>query len=99
MGRIDVDAMLDEMSPQQFTEWIAAYNLDPWGMEMEQSAAVGAAICNTVLIVLASFGEGRPPEPLDANNFLPNKNADAKDRHYLTAEESAARMKMMYGKR
>jgi len=30
----DVDGMLDSMTPQQFSEWLAMYTIEPWGVEL-----------------------------------------------------------------
>lgn len=33
MGRVDVDAMLAEMSAPQLLQWMQVYRTDPWGEE------------------------------------------------------------------
>jgi hypothetical protein len=30
---VDVDGMLDGMTPQQFDEWMAMFTIRPWGIE------------------------------------------------------------------
>lgn len=29
----DVDGMLDRMHPEQFSEWMVEYKIEPWGLE------------------------------------------------------------------
>lgn len=64
--RADVDRFLDELTPEQFDEWLALYQLDPWG---EQRADL--RIANLALAVesmLAHFG--RDPR-LRAQDLMP----------------------------
>lgn len=32
-GYVNVDKMLDEITTEQFTEWLAEYRIEPWGDE------------------------------------------------------------------
>lgn len=50
MKRLDVDAMLSEMSASQFTEWQAYGELEPFGSLRDdfRAAQVGAAIVNNI---------------------------------------------------
>jgi hypothetical protein len=44
MGRVDVDAMLAELTWPQLREWMAFYQLDPWGgARTDLSAAIVAS--------------------------------------------------------
>lgn len=57
MHRPDVDAMLEEMTPQQWDYWQAFYSLDPWSGEREdwRAAMIAAVILNLFR------GKGDPP--------------------------------------
>ena len=59
MGRLDVDAMLSEITPEQFAEWAMADNLgilsDTWG----PAATVAATITNEISRIMAGFGGGK----------------------------------------
>lgn len=46
------------MTPEQFDEWRAAYNLDPWGDDWVQIARLEAAIIN-------ASGPSDPVQPAD----------------------------------
>ena len=49
-GRIDVDAMLEEMPNQLFEEWVAYDSVEPWGSEsVKRVIANGAALIANVL--------------------------------------------------
>lgn len=70
MGRTDVDAMLDEMTPHQLAEWRAYMDVvgsDPW----QRAAQVCWAFLTGVGMVIRAFG-GKPPE-LTPDQFLPYK--------------------------
>lgn len=43
MGRPDVDAMLEELTPEQIDEWAAYYDIEPWDTRL-----AAAAICATI---------------------------------------------------
>lgn len=30
---VDVDGMLERMTPEQFDEWMVLYTIEPWGIE------------------------------------------------------------------
>lgn len=45
-GRVDVDQMLDEMSPEQMNEWIAYYYTEPWGEEWLQTSLLCSIVAN-----------------------------------------------------
>jgi len=49
-GRHDVDAMLESMTAQQFNEWIAYYQLEPYGHEAVKDviATAASAICHAL---------------------------------------------------
>ena len=42
MGRVDVDGMLDGMGSATFTEWLAFFQLEPWGCEIEDGRAASS---------------------------------------------------------
>lgn len=44
-GQYDVDSMLDQMTSQQFEEWVAYYMVEQWGNEgIKQTIANAASI-------------------------------------------------------
>ena len=45
-GRLDVDQMLEEISPEQMDEWIAYYYTEPWGEEWLQSSLLCSIVAN-----------------------------------------------------
>ena len=44
---MNVDAMLADMEPSQFNEWIAYHQLEPWGDEWVQTGTIAAAVHNS----------------------------------------------------
>ena len=66
----NVDAMLADMEPGQFNEWVALYNLDPWGDDAVQAARLEAAIINH---------SAHPPEtPVNPADLVPTRANAAK---------------------
>lgn len=49
---IDVDGMLDSMTPQQFDEWMTAYIIRPWGIEPAVEEAKPAGDLNDSLTAM-----------------------------------------------
>lgn len=41
---LDVDAMLRDIEPWQFEEWIALYQLEPWGADWQQTGLLAAKL-------------------------------------------------------
>ena len=39
--------MLDELSPEQFDEWMTYFNMEPWGDQHRQNAKLIAGIFNS----------------------------------------------------
>lgn len=52
LGEVDVDGMLDRITPEQFVEWIAFYSLEPFGDEWRQAALIAAEAANAGKIAL-----------------------------------------------
>jgi hypothetical protein len=59
LGRLDVDAMLDEMTPEQMDEWIAFGVLEPFGDSWRQTGTIAAEINN---VYASKQSEIRDPE-------------------------------------
>lgn len=64
MGRCDVDAMLDEMTAEQLTEWQEFFACEPWGFPAESNLT---ALVTTVVANSAPFRSG---EPIPFSRFL-----------------------------
>lgn len=56
--------MLDEMTPRQFDEWIAYFELEAWGDDHRQNAMLMATVMN-------SQGGKKGGKPFTADDFLP----------------------------
>jgi hypothetical protein len=53
MKRLDVDQMLEELSPEQFDEWMGFYLVEPFGEQWRQTALIAAESRNAGVIALA----------------------------------------------
>ena len=74
LGRIDVDEMLNEISPSQFAEWIAAHNLGLNEESWLQAGTIAATIHNEIQSALHSYAGKQMPEksiqsPADYNPY------------------------------
>lgn len=69
MGQPNPDAMLAAMTPSQLGEWLAYYEIDPWG---EQRADLRAAIVATEIHRAAGSrrSDGQPIEPKQFMRFI-----------------------------
>lgn len=81
LGRPDVDGLLDELSSSQLAEWIAFYQLEPWGEERADLRA--GIVASTIANVNRSPKRKKPYAPED---FMP-RFEDEED-----PEETAARL-------
>lgn len=69
-GHVNVDAMLVSMSNLQFEEWIAYFQIEPFGDEWLRSAMLMTMIAN------ANRDKDLKPEPFEVNDFLPISQED-----------------------
>lgn len=65
LGRLDVDAMLSELTWPQMREWLAFYQIDPWG---GARGDVQAAIVSSTMANMWR-GKGKPARAVA--DFLP----------------------------
>lgn len=65
LGVIHPDYLLSNLTSRQFAEWIAEYNIEPFGQDRSDNvvARVGAALWNQK--------RGKGVEPIDADVFTP----------------------------
>lgn len=78
MGRLDVDALLAELSGAQLAEWRAADRLDPWGEERADLRAgiIAAEIANAA-------GRNEPAVPADFMPYLERPHPAEPDQREL----------------
>lgn len=69
MGRIDVDAMIAELTPEQFKELQAYHVLEPWGDDWRRSATVAAMAWNSALLAMGALKD--PPGPMTPSECIP----------------------------
>ena len=84
--------MLDEMTPEQFNEWMAYYTLEPFGDEWEQSAMVCATVFNTQVTKkhnLAKIEDYMPQFEVDGDN--------KKDKRKMNVDEAQEFFQRKYG--
>ena len=81
-GTIDVDGMLEEMTPGQLAEWMEIYALDPWGEERKDLRA--GIIASAAVAPYAK--KGHTPRPSD---FMPRFGEEARKPKQSLAEMKA----------
>ena len=56
-GRLDVEAMLNEMTPRQFAGWWQYYRLKPWGGDWHRTSLQTARMLNTIRALTGAKNE------------------------------------------
>jgi hypothetical protein len=96
LGYLDPDAMLDQMSPEQFDERIAHEIVEPWGEPWKVGGTIAATIVNAIAQYIAvRAGQNLPPTALaDPDDFVPRPSWFERDskRRVLSDEESERQM-------
>lgn len=96
LGRVDVDAMLDQITPEQFNEWLAYYRVEPFGDEWLAAATIAASSHNAGLMVAAAHGAKIDDEHFKkAEDFLPTFDKASKPKR-LNAVEMEHVLRMMF---
>lgn len=84
LGRPDVDGLLGELSSSQLAEWLAFYQLEPWGEERADLRA--GIVASTIANANRSQKQKKPYTPED---FMPRFDGEEED-----PEETAMRLMM-----
>lgn len=71
MGRVDVDAMLGEMTPRQFEEWLAYWRIEPWDVRLAAASIAQHVTLAGQQQVCAEYKvEYKPGKTLDLDQFI-----------------------------
>lgn len=94
LGWVNVDAMLDSITHDQFQEWMQYAELEPFGDEWTQTSIVSAVTWNRLLAVQAAIGgKVRQAEWKSPDDFVPK----SRRRKVVTKTNWAAHEAMMRG--
>lgn len=90
-GRVNVDAMLDEISWPQLLEWMQFAALEPWGAIQDDRRA------GTVAAVTANVHRDprRRPAPYQPRDFMPILRDNSRPRRHGPTEAGWARLKRL----
>lgn len=101
LGRLDVDAMLHEMTPEQLNEWAAAWDCGLFREQWLQAGIVAAEVHNGFCDIRAGFNDKsitqnsyRFPKDYDPTQ-PPEKKKKARDQGSIDAAQR--RLKAIYG--
>ena len=81
-GKLDIDEMLELMTPAQFDGWWEFYKLKPWGNDWHRSSRTTAAVLNQIRMAIPREKNSGKIEMVDDDVFVPKwkrKNAVDKD--------------------
>ena len=94
LGRLDVDAMLHEMTPEQFRERYAHYMIEQWGDDWTQAGTIAATVQNAAATII-KIKTGAEVEFADPADFKPQyTNEPEKPRERgLSDDESFEQMR------
>lgn len=95
MGRVDVDAMLEELTPEQLIEWRAAIEVEGCDDVQRQVAKLTAMF----VTCMSSFGGEKADEvtPEQMMELLDMKEAVAPKVEWQSGEELYAKLKQQFG--
>lgn len=99
MGRLDVDQMLSELTPQEFDAWVIYLTRETLPEEWLRHGMVAAEISNQILAVQAGFG-GRKLKDSDLrspNDFNPWRQKTKKRVSLKSVAEFDRQMRGMIG--
>ena len=87
MKRWDVNAMLDEMTPQEFDGWLAYHSIEPFDDGWLQAGVVASVVQNSVMSALAAYGGKRLKESdmVEPGDFVPG--AEPRRKRGMTPDE------------
>lgn len=93
--------MLERMSPEQFDEWQADYNLEPWGNEEFNFARQASILHNGFIEVICALLGINPDESLYRTeaDFLPGAKGRKPKDNRLTVQEAEVIDRMRYGRK
>ncbi len=80
-----VDELLNRISSRELTEWMAFYQLEPWGTETEdwRAGLISSTIAN------ANRDQKRRRKPYEPQDFMPRRDIVVVKREEQTWEEQA----------
>lgn len=83
--------MLASMTPDQFDEWLAEHNIEPWGDDWQQAGTIAKVVENKLGAIIAAFAGCEPPPLKQAQDYYrpDTSGGDAGGGpQWLTPEES-----------
>lgn len=91
--------MLEAMTPEQFDERLAHWELTRWGEEREGVAMLLAGLHNAATLILGALYQFQPPNEMfrAEADFMPGAKPKADTRRRLTAQEAEHMDKIRYG--
>ena len=97
LGVVEVDSMLDSITPAQFNEWIAFNALEPIGNDWDQAATIAATLHNEMESIRCMFGGQKKPEFHNIEDYVPTAKPKRKKVQRMTVQEMVDRAKLQAG--
>ena len=95
---VDVDGMLERMTPEQFDEWHRYYLEQPWGDDWQQAGTIAATIHNELVRLSCGFGgTDVKPKMLDKPDAYIPKVQEEKKIKRIDPKVQAQRIRSMFG--
>jgi hypothetical protein len=92
--------MLNQMTPEEFTERWAHYWIEPWGDDWEAAGTIAAAVENSLTRYMAAKGgKSRVDEKLARRpgDFIPRPKWQRRRRQFLSPKETEQQLLAAYG--
>ena len=59
LGRVNWRAMLREISPEEFVEWLAYERIEPFGRPWNQASMAASVVANEIRMIASGLGGGK----------------------------------------
>lgn len=98
MTHSSVKRCKDEIDALEFAEWKVTYRIEPWGDDWQQAATIARETHNQLqLLIGATVGSQHTPNFTQNADYVPYAKKTKSKRRRMTAEESEAAARAMYG--
>ena len=92
-GRLDVEEMLDEVSPERLNGWIAYYRIEPFGDDWGPPTKICETIANILVTEEKDLAEADEFRPL----FQGQKRRSRRQKRMVKPEQAMPALQAIYG--
>lgn len=94
---LDVDKMLEAMTPRQFDEWLAYQSVEPLSDGWQQTGIMAATIHNELELIRCGLAGKSSPRLHGPEDYVPNKAPRSRKKDRMTPEQMEAQSRSAAG--